>query len=96
VNRQSGRFENVIFDYVLNPQEPNSSGAVQIACKRFKGNFKNCYWKNCIDSHLRYYGRAVSFPNSTTGWHGDSLSFENCTMANMGYHKFYKEVQHLG
>ncbi len=34
---------------------------------------------------MKYYGRAVSFPFSTTGWHTDSLTFENCTFANIGY-----------
>ncbi|MCX7984491.1 MAG: T9SS type A sorting domain-containing protein [Bacteroidetes bacterium] len=80
---QYGIFENVIFDY--SPCPPNAGGAVTVTCTHFKGSFKNCYFKNCIDPHLRYYGRALSFPYQTTGWHGDSVVFENCTFANMGY-----------
>ena len=80
---QRGTFEDVIFDY--SPCPANAAGSVSVECKNFIGNFKNCYWKNCIDSHLKYYGRAVSFPFSTTGWHTDSLTFENCTFANIGY-----------
>lgn len=83
VSGQYGIFENVIFDYSSCPA--NAGGAVSVACPHFKGSFTNCYFKNCTDSHLRYYGRAVSFPYNTTGWHGDSLVFENCTFANMGY-----------
>jgi hypothetical protein len=80
---QLGTFENVIFDYA--PCPPNASGAVGITTKRFKGVFKNCYFKNCIDHHLRYYGRALSFPFNTEGWHTLSVLFENCTFANIGY-----------
>jgi hypothetical protein len=83
-NGQRGEFEGVIFDYSSCPQNV-SSGAVSVACKHFKGTFKNCYFKNCIDKHFRYYGRACSFPYDTKGWHTDSVSFENCTFANMGY-----------
>jgi hypothetical protein len=82
--KQYGVFENVIFEYSPCPQNV-SSGAVTISCEHFNGTFTNCYWKNCIDTHLRYYGRALSFPYQTTGWHGDSVSFENCTFANIGY-----------
>ncbi|MGB8317382.1 MAG: hypothetical protein WCE54_04610, partial [Ignavibacteriaceae bacterium] len=78
-----GVFENVIFDYSSIPSD--AGGAVSIAVKHFKGFFKNCYWKNCTDQHFRYYGRAVSFPYNSTGWHIDTLSFENCTFANIGY-----------
>lgn len=53
-------FDGVIFDYSATP--PNASGAVGVTAKHFKASFKNCYFKNCIDPHLRYYGRAVSFP----------------------------------
>lgn len=76
-------FEGVILDY--SPCPALAGGSVTVACTNFKGIFKNTYWKNCNDRHLRYYGRAVSFPFATTGWHGDSLIFENCTFANMGY-----------
>jgi hypothetical protein len=34
---------------------------------------------------LRYYGRALSFPFNTSGWHHDYVLFENCTFANIGY-----------
>ena len=76
-------FDGVMFDYAAAP--PNGSGAISVTAKLFKGSFKNCYFKNCIDTHLRYYGRAVSFPYNTQNWHIDSLSFENCTFANLGY-----------
>ena len=76
-------FENVIFDYSACPK--NTSGAVGVTAKHFRGIFRNCYFKNCIDSHLRYYGRAVSFPFNSMGWHSDSVEFENCTFANIGY-----------
>ncbi len=78
-----GRIEanNVIFDYV----DQGSSGAVTPYATHFKGSFENCYFRNCTDNHLRYYSRAVSFAYNTTGLHIDSLSFENCTFANIGY-----------
>jgi len=79
----TGIFENVIFDFSGVPQ--NGGGAVCISSKHFLGSFKNCYFKNCTDAHFRYYGRAVSFPYNQTGYHIDSLSFENCTFANIGY-----------
>ncbi len=82
-NGRNGTFENVIFDYA--PCPLLSAGAVTINCSKFKGSFKNCYWKNCVDAHLRYYGRAVSFPFDTQGFTADSLQFENCTFANLGY-----------
>lgn len=74
-------FENVIFDYV----QQNSSGAITPYATHFKGFFKNCYFRNCTDAHFRYYSRAVSFPYNTTGLHTDTVSFENCTFANIGY-----------
>ena len=83
IGKQYGNFEGVIFDYSRQPA--NASGAVCIETNKFLGIFKNCYWKNCTDSHFRYYGRAVSFPYNTKGYHIDSLTFENCTFANIGY-----------
>ena len=80
----SCEFENVIIDYVPIPALL-AGGAVTVACKNFNGKFINCYWKNCIDSFWRYYGRAVSFPFNSTGFHGNSVNFENCTFANIGY-----------
>lgn len=76
-------FDNVIFDY--SPASGGASGAVDIYSTHFKGIFNNCYFKNCIDTHLRYYGRALSFNYSSAGLHADSVWFENCTFANMGY-----------
>ena len=81
-------FENVMFDYV----DQNSSGAVQPFATHFKGFFKNCYFRNCTDNHFRYYSRAVSAPYLGTGIHVDSLSFENCTFANIGY--VYQQESH--
>jgi hypothetical protein len=74
-------FENVTFDYV----HQNSSGAVQPFATHFKGFFKNCYFRNATDDHFRYYSRAVSVPYGAQGIHTDSLVFENCTFANIGY-----------
>ncbi len=72
---------NVIFDYV----DQSSSGAIQPYATHFVGDFTNCYFRNCTDNHFRYYSRAVSFPYNTTGLHNDTVSFENCTFANIGY-----------
>jgi hypothetical protein len=72
---------NVIFDYV----DQASSGAVTPYATHFKGFFTNCYFRNCTDAHFRYYSRAVSFAYNTTGLHTDSVTFENCTFANIGY-----------
>lgn len=83
VNGQVAVFDGVIFDRSGIPA--NASGAVGITAKHFRGFFKNCYFKNCVDDHFRYYGRAVSFPYSSGGWHSDSVTFENCTFANIGY-----------
>lgn len=80
---REGLFENVIFDYSSVPW--NASGAVGLSTKHFKGTFRNCYWKNCSDGHFRYYGRAVSFPFNSPDWHVNSLIFEHCTFANIGY-----------
>ena len=74
-------FDNVMFDYV----NQSSSGAVQPYATNFKGFFNNCYFRNCTDVHFRYYSRAVSVPYAATGLHVDSLMFENCTFANIGY-----------
>jgi len=83
IGGQYGNFEGVIFDY--SPCPPNAGGAVGITTKKFNGTFKNCYFKNIIDNHLRYYGRALSFPYQTTGWGSSSVIFEHCTFANIGY-----------
>jgi Secretion system C-terminal sorting domain len=80
---ENAAFENVIFDYSCCPS--NGSGSIGVSASHFRGKFINCYFRNCVDPHYRYYGRAVSFPYNTTGYHGDSLTFENCTFANLGY-----------
>jgi len=74
-------FENVRFDLI----QQSSSGAVQPFATHFKGYFKNCYFSNGTDAHFRYYSRAVSVPYLAQGLHIDTLSFENCTFANLGY-----------
>lgn len=76
-------FENVLFDYA--PICGSSSGCVEIFATHFNGSFENCYFRNCGDDHFRYYGRALSFPYASTGLHADSVMFENCTFANIGY-----------
>ncbi|MCI0692602.1 hypothetical protein L0337_11435 [candidate division KSB1 bacterium] len=81
--QETAVFENVLFDY--SPTPPNAGGAVTVTADRFVGTFKNCYFRNCTDTHLRYYGRALSFPFNTSGWHHDYVLFENCTFANIGY-----------
>jgi uncharacterized membrane protein YccF (DUF307 family) len=78
-----GNFNNVIFDY--SDCSTTSGGAITISTKHFHGTFTNCYFRNCTDPHYRYYGRALSFPYNTTGYHTDDVTFENCTFANMGY-----------
>jgi hypothetical protein len=83
VDGQRGIFDGVIFDYSSIPWD--ASGAVDVTARHFRGTFRNCYFKNCVDLHFRYYGRAVSFPYGVGGRHIDSLLFENCTFANMGY-----------
>jgi hypothetical protein len=74
-------FTNVMVDYV----QQASSGAIQPFATHFKGFFTNCYFRNCTDNHFRYYSRAVSVPFSAQGLHSDSVSFQNCTFANIGY-----------
>jgi hypothetical protein len=77
-----GVFENVIFDYA---PIGAGGGAVTVTASHARLSFKNCYFRNNTDTHFRYYGRAVSFPFGTSGWHIDTLKFENTTFANMGY-----------
>jgi hypothetical protein len=74
-------FENVMFDCI----QQASSGAIQPFATHFKGFFKNCYFRNGTDNHFRYYSRAVSVAYGSQGLHIDSLVFENCTFANLGY-----------
>ncbi len=77
-----GRFQNVIIDYA---PIGGGGGAVTVSATHARLSFDGCYFRNCTDTHFRYYGRAVSFTYNTTGWHIDSLSFVNTTFANMGY-----------
>lgn len=83
VNGQHGTFEGCLFDY--SQIGADGSGAISVTATHFRGKFTNCYFRNCSDVHFRYYGRAVSFPFNTTGWHTDSLTFSNCTFSNLGY-----------
>jgi hypothetical protein len=83
VNGQVAVFDGVIFDRSGIPA--NASGAVGITAKHFRGRFTDCYFRNCVDDHFHYYGRAVSFPYNSGGWHADNVTFENCTFANIGY-----------
>jgi hypothetical protein len=83
IDGQRGEFDGVIFDYGAISSE--GSGVVSLKARHFRGIFWNCYFRNCVDQHFRYYGRAVSFPFGSTGWHTDSIRFDNCTFANMGY-----------
>jgi len=75
-------FENCIFDYA---PISNGGGAITVSASHARLTLTNCYFRNCIDTHFRYYSRAVSFPFGTSGWHNDYVSFENCTFANIGY-----------
>jgi Secretion system C-terminal sorting domain len=81
-NPEVGYFEGCIFDYCGIGAE--SSGAICVKSDHFEGEFQNCYWRNNSDNHFRYYGRAISFPYESTGWHYDKLLFENCTFSNLG------------
>ncbi len=83
IGGQRCEFENVFIDYCDIPTL--YGGSITVACKNFTGTFKNCYWKNCADFYSLYYGRAISFPNPSSGFHIESLVFENCTFANMGH-----------
>lgn len=79
-----GTFENCIFEWMPCPTV-TASGSICVRSEHFNGTFRNCYFRNCVDSHFMYYGRAVSFPYDVPGYHTDYISFENCTFANMGY-----------
>ncbi|MBN1153689.1 T9SS type A sorting domain-containing protein [candidate division KSB1 bacterium] len=79
-----GTFENCIFDFMPCPWR-TASGVICVRSKHFNGTFRGCYFRNCVDRHFTYYGRAVSFPFYESGYHIDNVSFENCTFANIGY-----------
>ncbi len=60
-----------------------SGGTFTIKADHYEGTYTNCYWRNNCDNHFQYYGRAISFPYESTGWHYDKLLFENCTFTNL-------------
>lgn len=78
---EKGDFEGCLFDYAGIGAE--SAGAITVKANHFVGNFEDCYWRNNSDNHFQYYGRAVSFPFESEGWHYDTLRFENCTFTNI-------------
>lgn len=81
-NKNIAVFENVIFDYA---NIGSGGGAVTVSANHADLNFTNCYFRNLVDNHYRYYGRPVSFRYNTSGYHIDKAVFENCTFANVGY-----------
>ncbi len=74
--------ENCIIDY---QGIGNGGGAVEPACKHFRGKFINTYFRNFADPHYPYYGRPVSWTYQSNTWHSDTIIFENCSMSNFGY-----------
>lgn len=80
-DKEYGTFEGVIFDYFQ--IGPEAAGAVSVKADNFVGVFKDSYFRNGTDFHFQYYGRAVSFPFQSTGFHYDSLIFENVTFSNL-------------
>jgi hypothetical protein len=80
--QEIGEFDGCLFDYVGIGAE--AAGAICVKADHFVGVFRNSYWRNNSDNHFRYYGRAISFPYQSSGWHYDSLLFENCTFTNLG------------
>jgi len=80
-DQEKGYFEGCIFDYAGIGAE--SAGSITVKADHFVGIFKDCYFRNNSDNHFRYYGRAVSFPYQSTGFHYDSLLFENCSFSNI-------------
>jgi Secretion system C-terminal sorting domain len=78
---EKGTFDGCIFDYDGIGSE--AGGTITVKADHFVGKFENCYFRNNSDDHFQYYGRAVSFPYQSTGWHNDSLFFENCTFTNI-------------
>jgi hypothetical protein len=76
-----GIFDGCLFDYFS--QGPEFGGAVVVKADHFEGTFTNCYWRNGVDVHFRYQGRAIGFPYQSTGWHYDYLLFENCSFTNL-------------
>ena len=76
-----GFFDGVLFDYAGIGAE--AGGSVTVKADHFEGTFTNCHFRNNSDNHFQYYGRAVSFPFESTGWHYDYLLFENSTFTNI-------------
>ncbi|MGK9477001.1 T9SS type A sorting domain-containing protein [Melioribacter sp. OK-6-Me] len=76
-----GIFDGCIFDYAGIGAE--AGGAITVKANHFVGKFYNSYWRNNSDNHFRYYGRAISFPYQSSGWHYDTLLFENCSFTNL-------------
>ncbi|MGK9367452.1 T9SS type A sorting domain-containing protein [Melioribacter sp. Ez-97] len=76
-----GVFDGCIFDYAGIGAE--AGGAITVKADHFVGKFYNSYWRNNSDNHFRYYGRAISFPYQSSGWHYDTLMFENCSFTNL-------------
>ena len=76
-----GYFDGCLFDYDGDGAE--AGGSVTIKADHFDGEFQNCFFRNLTDPHFRYYGRAVSFPYQSSGWHYDRLLFENCSFTNL-------------
>ena len=81
IDTEKGEFIGCIFDYC--PIGSEAGGAITPDVDHFTGIFKDCYFRNLSDNHFQYYGRAVSFPYQSTGYHYDSLLFENCTFSNL-------------
>lgn len=80
-DKEYGRFDGVLFDYF--PIGPEAGGAITVKTDNFVGIFENGYFRNGTDLHFQYYGRAVSFPFQSTGYHIDSLIFENTSFSNL-------------
>ena len=76
-----GYFNGVLFDYAGIGAE--AGGSVTVKADHFEGTFLNCHFRNNSDNHFQYYGRAVSFPFQSSGWHYDYLLFENSTFTNL-------------
>lgn len=76
-----GYFNGVLFDYAGIGAE--AGGSVTVKADHFEGTFMNSHFRNNADNHFQYYGRAISFPFQSTGWHYDYLLFENTTFSNI-------------
>jgi len=79
---KTANFDGCLIEYGSAAQ---GAGSITVKTASINMVIRNTYFKNNIDKHFRYYGRAVSFPFSSTGWHINSILFENCTFANIGY-----------